>query len=446
MIEKTLTNKTLKFIMATYLLLIFLFTRSFLGIYVLGYRIGELSILISAVIFFLFIVSHLLKLEIPNFELDNKIYTISILITLFFIFNTIFSNSSFLNSYTYKASSYIWALGFFFFGYIYFSYNQLSAKVINLLPLILGYLYMVSIYDLPIEFQEFILGISDKYEPQKGSDLVIFFVTIFYIFNRMNSDKRYTLEVFSLLSALYIPLLLFKSRAGAISICIFVIFELFIMKKLFRRHLIRNILLGVIVILISIQSTFLISKSGFIKFEKTRESVSYVTDYRIPEQKEGEYFELFFIKDERIFSSDVNLNWRLQIWQDVILDISSKNSHLTGYGYDEIIPAMSALDFEGNSVRSGLDGLNENVHNFFINMYARGGLVHLSMYLFLLYRFSKRGTEKIDFRNTLVFLIPLLITSSFDASMENSHYPLLFYFLIGFSFHIEAQTQKNIKK
>ena len=41
---------------------------------------------------------------------------------------------------------------------------------------------------------------------------------------------------------------------------------------------------------------------------------------------------------------------------------------------------MAALDFEGNSVRSGLDGLNENVHNYFVNILARGGLVHLLIF------------------------------------------------------------------
>ena len=46
---------------------------------------------------------------------------------------------------------------------------------------------------------------------------------------------------------------------------------------------------------------------------------------------------------------------------------------------------MSALDVDGNSVRSGLDGLNENVHNFFVNIFARGGIIHLLMYLYLIF-------------------------------------------------------------
>ena len=93
------------------------------------------------------------------------------------------------------------------------------------------------------------------------------------------------------------------------------------------------------------------------------------------------------------------------------------------------IPAMSALDFEGNSVRSGLDGLNENVHNFFVNIFARGGIIHLLMYLYLIFQFSKFGSEKFNFNIFLTILFPLFFTSSFDASMENSHFPLILFFL-----------------
>ena len=31
--------------------------------------------------------------------------------------------------------------------------------------------------------------------------------------------------------------------------------------------------------------------------------------------------------------------------------------------------------------RSGNDGTNENVHNFFVNIYERGGLIHLLLYV-----------------------------------------------------------------
>ena len=80
------------------------------------------------------------------------------------------------------------------------------------------YVYYVAIYDLPYRFQELVLNISDKYEPHKGSDLVILFVTTFYLLNRFYKGKRVAIEIFAIMASLYLPLLLFKSRAGFISL------------------------------------------------------------------------------------------------------------------------------------------------------------------------------------------------------------------------------------
>ena len=87
------------------------------------------------------------------------------------------------------------------------------------------------------------------------------------------------------------------------------------------------------------------------------------------------------MSEGRIYSADGNLNWRLQIWQDVIVDTSKEfKTVIFGYGYKEIIPAMSLPS------RQGLDGLNENVHNFIVNIYARGGILQIT--LFSLFYFS----------------------------------------------------------
>jgi len=125
----------------------------------------------------------------------------------------------------------------------------------------------------------------------------------------------------------------------------------------------------------------------------------------------------------------------LKYGQDVFFDIQKENYFLTGYGYKEKIPAMAALDVDRNSVRSGLDGLNENVHNFFVNIFARGGIVHLILYVYLIFQLSKFGKDKLNLSVFLTIIFPLLLTSSFDASMENSHFPLMFYFLIGLIFN-----------
>ena len=52
-----------------------------------------------------------------------------------------------------------------------------------------------------------------------------------------------------------------------------------------------------------------------------------------------------------------------------------KNKIFIGYGYNEKIPAMNEI------YRSGNDGTNENVHNHLINILARGGLIHLFLFI-----------------------------------------------------------------
>ena len=48
-------------------------------------------------------------------------------------------------------------------------------------------------------------------------------------------------------------------------------------------------------------------------------------------------------------------------------DLIEKNQILTGYGYKDIIPVMLDPTAPG---RLGRDGLNENVHNYFVNIFG----------------------------------------------------------------------------
>ena len=53
------------------------------------------------------------------------------------------------------------------------------------------------------------------------------------------------------------------------------------------------------------------------------------------------------------------------------------------------IPAME------DPSRSGYDGTNENVHNYFINIMARGGLLHLIIISIMYYLFLKKVLQKV---------------------------------------------------
>ncbi len=428
MIEILIRNPITKYAISIFFVFVLFFSRSFMGIYIFGYRVGEYTMVFSLLFYILSLA--LYKQIDKKFILGQEFFIVNLLIFLFFVINVFISNSSFLNPYTYKVSSYIWPIGFFFLGLHFFNQYRVNLKYLIVLLIGLIYLYFFSIFGLPSSVVEFIRSISDKFEPHKGSDLLIMFSSTFFIFNRYMENKRTALEVFSLFTFLYLPLLLFKSRGAFIGFLIFVLFEFLYLRKSLKASAKRNFILFFLTLFILLQSIFLINGSSFIKLQETDENIRYITEYRA--DPDDEKFRLLFFEEDywtkemRIKSTDNNLNWRLQIWQDVYFDIHYNNLYLTGYGYKNKIPAMEI------ETRQGLDKLNEHVHNYLVTIYARGGLVHLLLFGFLYFYLIRILKLRIKTIHFLPLLAALLFASFFDVAMENSHYPLIFYFMFGF--------------
>ena len=188
-----LKSNLTKYTISLFFTLVFILGRTFMGVYIFGFRVGEimmgasLLILISSLIFFN---KELIDVFGKNFVRVN------FLILLSFILNALYTNSSFTSPYTYKSSSYIWTIGFFFLGYFFFRVNNISTSFMYFQIGVLIYIYFFSIYGLPTSISDFFLTISDKFEPHKGSDILIIFVTVFFISNRLNSNKRFAFELF----------------------------------------------------------------------------------------------------------------------------------------------------------------------------------------------------------------------------------------------------------
>ena len=410
-----------------------------MGVYIFGFRVGEIMMGASLLI----LISSLIFLNKELIDVFGKNFVrVNFLILLSFILNALYTNSSFTSPYTYKSSSYIWTIGFFFLGYFFFRVNNISTSFMYFQIGVLVYIYFFSIYGLPTSISDFFLTISDKFEPHKGSDILIMFVTVFFISNRLNSNKRFAFELFVAFSVAYLPLVLFKSRASIIALLIFFIFEFIYFNSELESNFKRNAILTIFCIGIFLQSVFLVSGSGFL--EDSQESfvseveygLDYIATYRA--DPDDEVFRLFYIADDdlgtrttRIFSTDNNLNWRLQIWQDVVYDLIYKDSLITGYGFQGMIPAMEPID------RQGLDRLNENVHNFPVNLLARGGLLTLILYIYLYTIFFSNMKNKYRSYYFLPFFVPVFFNTLFDVTMENSHYPLIFYFVIGMMYNKE---------
>ena len=88
-----------------------------------------------------------------------------------------------------------------------------------------------------------------------------------------------------------------------------------------------------------------------------------------------------------------------------------------------------------NDQRYGQDNLNINVHNYFVHIFSRGGVFSFLVVLFFyfyLYKVFKAKNLKLDF---LQIFIPLIFNSLFDPCMENAHYPIIFYLLLGLTFN-----------
>lgn len=442
-ILKLLDSKQIGLLIYLFFLLVFIFARSFMGIYIFGFRVGELFMGASLVIF----VGSLLflSLEIKN-QINKNLYYLHLIYIGLFTINFFISDSDFTNPYTFRSSSYIWTIGFFYLGYFLMNKQKLTQVNLFLFLTVIIYVFFFSIYGLPGSFENFILSISDKFEPHKGSDILIVFVSVFFLLNRFVEARRLQFEIFIIFSAAYLPLILFKSRASFISLILFFIFEVFYFKKTINHSLKRNLILGILTTFVFIQSVFLVAGSKFLEsnqdsfISEVEYGLDYIATYRA--DPDDEVFRLFYIaydelgtRTTRIFSTDNNLNWRLQIWQDVIFDLNDKNQILLGYGFKEIIPAMERVD------RQGLDRLNENVHNYLITLLARGGLVTLLLFIYMFVEIVKNIIKINGFFYVVPFFVPIFFNTLFDVTMENSHFPLIFYFILGMMYN-EMKSQK----
>ena len=159
--------------------------------------------------------------------------------------------------------------------------------------------------------------------------------------------------------------------------------------------------------------------------EVSIDDTQFIVSEIISNKNTADTFLSLYIEEGRFYSTDGNINWRLQIWQDVINNSIKNDLYIFGFGFQEILPAMD------DPSRKGYDGSNENVHNYFINIYGRGGIVLLIAFLIFYITLVN-----INRRDLGLLVIPILIVSTFDGSMENPHFPIVFYFFIGYFLNI----------
>ncbi len=420
--------KVIYFLVPIFIFLMFTFVRTFMGIYIFNLRIGEIAVGFSLVISFVLIIYFLIVRK-DSFIQYKLAINFGLIIFSFFIV-LIISGSQIFDLYTYKSSSYIWTTSIFFLGILYYKYSSVDMDkiLVKLLNPVLFVAYLMQVFIIPDSLVNFFLSISDKFEPHKGSDLTLLFVITFLLNDKYYKNHRFFSTYYVLFSSLYLPFLYYKSRASFIAVFLFIIFQFLKNRNIYFKQtsLLKIALILVVSVIIFLQSVFWVRQSGIIVIYEARENVVKLVEHRTKtfvKESPG----LFWISDGKLRTADGNLMWRLDIWQDIIYDLSDNDKVLFGYGYDDIIPVMK---WE-NGYRLGLDGLNEHVHNNWFNIFARGGLFQLIFYFLFYYFIVSIFYKKKKNLEILFLILPILFVSFFDSSMENSHFPILYYFFLG---------------
>lgn len=424
--------------------LTFLLARTFMGVNIFGFRLGEYFIGFS---FILLITSFVfLPIYRKSFVFNFRDLNIAILCLLTaFLLSIAVNLNNLTNLEVFKTSSYIWSLGALTFGFIIA--NKINFKIsysdIFLSCFALLVIYVFSTRGISENLQNYLLQFTDKFEYPKGSDLLLAFVfVLLLILNKLNFSFL-SLNILAFTFSLYAPLLMVKSRSAFISSILFLLLLIPSFSKKIKIISTRTAITLFLSSLIFILSTSWVVSRDLVVDEEISNELKYAITSRYSSINdnvyENEYLQLslFYFDNGRIFSTDGNLNWRFQIWQDVFSDMLSPKLFIFGYGYENIIPAMDS------DQRYGQDKQNVNVHNYFVHIFSRGGLFSLFCVLYiyyLLYKLFKRKNLQLEY---LQISVPLLFNSLFDPCMENAHYPVIFYILLGLTFSKSIILEKE---
>lgn len=449
-----ITDKTNSYITNIYLIflsLVILFGRSFTGIFIGSFRVGEFMIALCLILSILFLIS---PSKIWLHQTSKSTIFFHKLIIISFFSSAILTNTSFFQTYTYQSSSYIWTLIFLYIGIFFTNNIDIKSWFFKLVPFLLPLLYILSTIYFPEVLQNFFFNYSDKFDFVKASDLLIVYVGTNYILRLIYKRSLFDFSYFIFSSAIYIPFLLFKSKGAFFPAVIFILFNLFFYITFTKQNKLKTVLLLFFAVPIFFMSTFHIyGNFNFTKLGQEGYSQDNLVSLQIQEslsglvsqKNTGEIFYSFYILDGRLYSQEQMANWRLQIWQDISRDLFWNANYYqddsfnlvreqgerrndvfySGFGYKEILPAMNHWE------RTGTDGTNENPHNFLFNALGRGGvfqpiliiLFHISIFIYWFKKYQNL--------NILLFILPVLMTSFFDASMESVRFPFVYYSFLG---------------
>ena len=209
------------------LILTLISTRSFFGLTVFGFRLGELFVAFGLVllIFFLFL----------NFINRNtfRAFPYKSFYLFFIVFGATFllNKGSIFSTYTYKSSSFIWMIGYLFLGYYFFQSIEFKKIHIYLLSVTPYVIYLFNSGNYPNVIMKFFYMYSDKFQFTKGSDVLMAFVFCSFILKDKLTNEKYMLYL-NITGGLLLPMFLTLSRASFFSGLLFLVISNFSLKKI----------------------------------------------------------------------------------------------------------------------------------------------------------------------------------------------------------------------
>ena len=222
--------QVLQILLFVFLVLTMLFNRSFVGLYIFGFRLGELLTLVGLLIGIIFL--SLPKKYLRDFYFnDLQFYSLKIIVLSYFIIGFL-TNANFLNTYSYKSSSYIWTTFFLFLGIIINFQSKISFEKLSILLIFIPFFtYLFSSGNYPNVFIDFFKENSDKFQFLKASDIFIGYASVNFLMKYILKSQNRRFLFFLITSGLLLPLLLFASRGSFLGVLIYMTFEIFYSRK-----------------------------------------------------------------------------------------------------------------------------------------------------------------------------------------------------------------------